>query len=147
MLNQDSNSPLLTQPHNTLNQTIKTTLPPAPNPSCCHHTLLLFFCQPDTHQTLECTYTHAPSANYHSSKHRLPTPTFHATTHLQYHILSQGTHKTPTNTTHITTSTLASISFHVHQQYRPTITHHENNNNQSTKTTKTTTQRPQHCNF
>ena len=53
--------------------------------------------------------------------------------------------KPPTNTTHITTSTLASKSSHVHQQYRPTITHHENNNNQSTKTTKTnTTQRPQH---
>ena len=53
--------------------------------------------------------------------------------------------KPPTNTTHITASTLASKSSHVHQQYRPTITHHENNNNQSTKTTKTnTTQRPQH---
>ena len=40
-------------------------------------------------------HTQAPSPNSHSSKHRSPTPTFHATTHLQYHILSQQTHKTP----------------------------------------------------
>ena len=88
---------------------------------------------------------HTRTINYHSSKRRPPSPTSHATTHLQHNIPSQPTHKTHTNTTHLTTFILAPKSSHVHQQYKNTLLHQANDNNQSTKTTHTnTTQPPQH---
>ena len=49
----------------------------------------------------------------------LPSTT-HITTHLQDHIPLQRFHKTHTDTTHLTTSTLTSKSSHSHQQYKPT---------------------------
>ena len=82
---------------------------------------------------------------YHSSKCRSTLPTTHTTIHLQHHIPFQQTHKTHTATTHLTTSTLAPKSSHLHQRYKHTLTHNANNNNQSTKTIHTnTTQPPQH---
>lgn len=44
--------------------------------------------------------------------------------------------------THLTASTVAPKSSHVHQQYKHTLPHHANNNNQSIKTIQTNTTQP-----
>ena len=59
---------------------------------------------------------------------------------------SRPTHKTHTDVTYQTTSTLAPQSSHTHRQDKPIVMYHANSNNQMTKTTthNNTTQPPQH---
>ena len=118
------------------------------NPKWASATATIHYCLslPTKHTPDVETHMHTRTINYHSSKRRSPSATPYITTHLQHHIPSQSTHKTHTDTTHLTTSTLAARkSSRVHQQYKPTLTHHANNNSQSTKTTDSNiTQQPQH---
>ena len=82
-----------------------------------------FHCQPNTDHILKRTYAH------HSSKRGSTLPTTYTTTHLQHHVPLQPTHKTHTAITNLITSTLAHKSFHVHRQYKHTLTHQANNKN------------------
>ena len=66
----------------------------------------------------------------------------HTTTHLQHYVSFQPTHKTYTDTTHLTIPTLVPKFSHAHQQYKHTLKYYANNNNQSTNTIHTSTRPP-----
>ena len=126
------------QPHTTPNQSITTSLQPAPNSTRYYNALLQSISNqtPTTHQH---TLTHTPSTSYHSFKYRSTPPATHTTTHLQHNTHFQQTHKTYTTISYPTTFTVVPKPSHTYLQYKHTPTHHANNNNQATKTMHTNT--------
>ena len=113
--------------------TLKTTgtqyiLPTSQNHSSTHtksqHPPLY---QRNTHHTWQHTHRSTPSDNHHPFKHSSPTSspspllTPQTTAHLPYHIPSQPTQKTLTNTTHQPSSTSASQASNTYQQCKPTL--------------------------